>query len=62
MVRWCENRGHDPGGIMALDQCWRLARLWYRGRMDVDWERPGIDRMEEIFEEVGLTGPFWSLR
>ncbi|HSM04603.1 MAG TPA: hypothetical protein VK858_08265 [Longimicrobiales bacterium] len=47
--------------MMTTAQCWHLARLWYRGRLDADWVRPGPERVAEIFEEVGLTGAFWSV-
>ena len=47
---------------MSMRQCWHLARLWYDGRLALEWQRPTVDRMEEIFAEVGLVGPFWSLR
>ena len=47
---------------MSAHQCWRLARLWYRGRLDLDWKRPPPEELEGIFHEVGLMEPFWALR
>ena len=46
--------------MMSAEQCWQLARRWYRGA-EMDWRRPGPERMVEIFAEVGLTGAFWSM-
>lgn len=62
MDRWCELRGIARGSVLSLDQCWQLARHWYQGRLELDWLRPSVERMEAIFAEVGLAGPFWSLR
>ncbi len=45
-----------------MAQCWHLARLWYRGREALEWRRPTVERMEAIFADVGLAGPFWSLK
>lgn len=39
-----------------------LSKDWYATRMDEDWEPPSIGQAEAMFEEHGLTGPFWSLR
>ena len=47
---------------MSAHQCWHLARLWYQGRMDLDWDRPAPEDLEAIFREVGLPEPFWSVR
>ena len=61
MARWCGQRGLERGATMSLERCWRLARRWYAGRLELDWRRPPPERMRAIFAEVGLTGPFWEL-
>jgi hypothetical protein len=59
--RWCRQRDLESGAVLPAEQCWRLARTWYAGRLDPEWERPSVERMEAIFAEVGLGGPFWRL-
>ncbi len=47
--------------MITVEQCWRLAQRWYRGRLEPDWTRASVEEMEAIFAEVGLTGEFWRL-
>lgn len=60
--KWRRPRGIDRGATLSLGQQWRLARRWYRERMSPEWRRFTIDEAEQVFADVGLTGPFWSLR
>lgn len=46
---------------MTLDQCWEVARRWYRGRMDPGWRGLAPAAAQGVFEAAGLEGPFWSL-
>lgn len=61
MERWCGARGVERGAVVPVEQCWELARLWYRGRLDPDWTRRTREEMQAAFEEVGLVGEFWGL-
>lgn len=47
---------------MTIQTCWELGQKWYTGRLEREWERPDEEKTKEIFENVGLKGPFWSLR
>ncbi len=47
---------------MTPEQCWRLADAWYRDVLNPDWHRRTPDEAEALFGEIGLTGPFWTLR
>jgi len=38
-----------------------MAKVWYRGRFDLDWERLGPDEAQAVLSRFGLTGPFWAL-
>lgn len=55
-------RGLEPGAVITTQQCWDLAKRWYRGRAEMDWVRRPAEEAEQIFREVGLEGPFWALR
>ncbi len=46
---------------MPAAQCYELARRWYSGRLERDFERPTVREMEATFRAVGLTGEFWRL-
>lgn len=51
------------GEIFEPQQCWQLARAWYRDdRRAAQWRRKTADEGEAIFAAIGLTAPFWSLR
>jgi len=58
---WCEERGLQPGGIIPLDTCWRLARAWYHDRLEESWRRKSAEEVRELFETLGLTSDFWQL-
>jgi hypothetical protein len=59
--RWSEQRGGGRGGLLMPDQLWRLADAWYRDRMSPDWRRRTTEEAQAVFEDIGLTGPFWRL-
>ncbi len=60
--RWCRERGDPVGGVLSLEQLWRLARIWYGDRLSEGWRRRTPEEAEEVFRSLGLTGPFWRLR
>jgi hypothetical protein len=60
--RWLERDGFQRGAILTPEQLWALARAWYRNRMAPDWRRRTPQEAQELFEKLGLTGPFWQLR
>jgi hypothetical protein len=49
------------GAILAVDEMWALAKLWYANRLDPAWRRPTPAEATEMFASVGLTGDFWRL-
>jgi hypothetical protein len=61
--RWCRQWKLERGALLSLDQAWRLALAWYSpDRRDANWRRKNVDEVEALFEELGLTAPFWNLR
>ena len=58
---WCRSRNIPRGQTLTLDQAWHLARSWYHDYLSPDWHRRSADEAQTIFEDVGLTGPFWAL-
>jgi hypothetical protein len=49
------------GAVVALEQVWTLARLWYEDRLDPEWRRPTPEEATAKFATAGLIGPFWAL-
>lgn len=60
--RWCSEWRQPRGATMTIDQAWRLANAWFRRKMDPDWRRATLEEAEVLLAELGLMGPFWSLR
>jgi len=61
LERWRAEKDLPSGATFTLQQQWKLARIWYTDRMDPDWTRRTPEEAEEVFTQVGLTGPFWKL-
>lgn len=59
--RWLEQRGLDRGATMTVEQGWRLGRDWYADRLSPHWRRRTPEEAREVFESIGLTGPFWRV-
>lgn len=49
------------GALLSIRQLWGLSRAWYGDRLSAQWRRKTPEEAQEIFEELGLTGPFWKL-
>jgi hypothetical protein len=60
--RWSEMRGTPRGEVMSVEQQWRLASVWFEDRLRPGYRRRTAQEAEAVFTEIGLTGPFWSLR
>ena len=58
---WATPAGEPVAAFMTLDQCWRLSRTWYEGRLDLDYERRPLDQSQALLGAMGLTGDAWSL-
>jgi hypothetical protein len=44
-----------------MQTCWNLALGWYSGRLERDWQRPNPKEIQNLFNSLGLDGPFWKL-
>jgi len=61
--RWCASWHFDRGAVLSLEQGWELARAWYGAdRRKPEWRRRTLEEAMKLFEELGLTSPFWNLR
>jgi hypothetical protein len=60
--RWCQLHNMPRGGLMQPETLWQLADEWFRNKAQPHWRRYTPDQTEELFQRLGLTEPFWSLR
>lgn len=60
--RWCQQWKLPRGGILSLQQGWRLSQLWYGDRLSPNWQAMTVEQAQAVLDEVGLTGEFWALR
>ena len=58
---WCRQWGHPRGGMLSLQQGWKLAQLWYGNRLDPNWRSLRASEAQAVFGDVGLVGEFWKL-
>lgn len=58
---WCARHALAKGAVVPLSQVADLGRAWYGRHLDVTWVKWSVPEAREIFESVGLTGPFWRL-
>lgn len=61
LTPWLERRGLDLGATMTVEQGWRLGRDWYGDRLSPGWRRRTPAEARQVFDAIGLTGPFWRL-
>jgi hypothetical protein len=40
---------------------WELARAWYGGRLEPDWQPRTLAESQAVLRRAGLAGPFWDL-
>ncbi len=61
--RWVRQWQLPRGAVLSPQQAWRLAEAWYGpDRRPAEWRRRTVDETEAVLAELGLTGPYWSLR
>ncbi len=58
---WLERTGEPFGALIDFETMWRLARLWYAGRMDEAWRGRSAEEAEAVFRACGLEGEFWRM-
>jgi hypothetical protein len=59
---WCERTGQPRGETLTLAQTWELSQLWYHDRLQPDFHGRTADEAQQIFQQMGLMSPAWSLK
>lgn len=59
---WCARHHLPRGAAVPVAQVVTLAERWYGRHRDPAWVKHSTREAQQIFDEVGLTDPFWQLR
>ena len=60
MTQWCAAQHAERGEVISLATLWSLAQRWYHNRLAPDYRGRTAAEAKAIFEELGLTSPFWQ--
>lgn len=58
---WLVATHAERGHVFTLPQLWKFSQRWYRDRMSPDYHGRSLEQVQEIFQEFGLTSPFWKI-
>lgn len=58
---WSNRHGLPRGVAVPIAQAAALARSWYGAHANSDYRKWTLPEAQQIFSDVGLTGPFWNL-
>lgn len=60
--RWLSTEGIEtPGESLTIEQAIGLGIPIFRGKLELDYERPSPAELRRTFESMGLGGPFWEI-
>jgi hypothetical protein len=59
--RWSERHQLPRGIAVPVAKVVELAQRWYGRHRDPEWVKWTTREAQQIFHEVGLSGPFWKL-
>ena len=57
--RWLA--GRRRGAVISSSKLADLAAAWWHDRLSPDWQPHTREQNQGILDDLGLTGPFWSL-
>lgn len=60
MAQWCQKHQAERGEVISLAKLWALAQRWYHNRLSPTYRGRTAAEAKAIFEELGLTSPFWQ--
>lgn len=56
---WAAQSNMPVGAILPVQTVWVFATLWYSDRLDATFRGRSVASAQAIFQQLGLTGPFW---
>ena len=57
---WQARQGGAAGETLTAPQVWELSKLWYHNRLSPDFHGRSAAQAAAIFQQAGLTSPFWQ--
>jgi hypothetical protein len=57
--RWLA--GRERGAVISISKLAELGAAWWHDRLSPDWQPHTREQNQAILDDLGLTGPFWSL-
>jgi hypothetical protein len=57
---WCERHALPFGAVAPIQSIANLGRQWYARHCDPDWRKWTGAQAGAIFDDAGLTAPFWQ--
>jgi hypothetical protein len=57
--RWLA--GRERGAVITISKLAELGAAWWHDRLSPDWQPHTREQNQAILDDLGLTGPFWSL-
>ena len=57
--RWLA--GRPKGAVIPITKLAELGAAWWADRISPDWQPHTREQNQRILDDLGLTGPFWSL-
>ena len=58
--RWSVGARVPRGTVFAPEELWSVSKPWFGRRLERDWRRFTPDEAQAVFDDAGLTGPFWK--
>ena len=59
IAKWCRRNNLELGEVLTIYQVWELSKLWYQGRLSLDYHGRSIEQVADVFKQAGLTSKFW---
>lgn len=58
---WCRRHEMKKGAVVPLPQMWRFASAWYGDYVAKPWHKRSKEEVQQVLEDHGLVGAFWSI-
>jgi len=59
---WCKRNNLERGEVLTIHQVWVLSKLWYQGRLSLDYHGRSVEQVADIFKQAGLVSDFWYIQ
>jgi hypothetical protein len=57
--KWCKQNNLERGEVLAIQQVWKLSKIWYQDRLSLGYHGRSAEQAAEVFRQAGLASAFW---